>query len=680
MGFISHLADSIPGLGHIKGLYHYLNGEEEKGDEAMYQSSRSSGVMVGSIFGGPWGGVAAGMAIDCTASALMDEEKGLVRSCMNMAEDISSNTNPAYSVMDVGFHVGFDALSGYGGGASKSFSSEFGKNMKRSVTQSIQKSVRISAAEIAKMGGRQSSKRLATATAVTVSKGVLKAAKTSQTDSKCVLIAAKTRQHRERKRYWKEEQDSDMEDEHQSEWREFQLCRECKHQEELRKREEQHRERKRYDEEEQDSDVEFALREEQDSDMEDEHQIELSDYQLYKVLGKRQEELRKLCVRGIILRELSGPELFLGRSNSMYDQSENKQNNQSEQQKSKKQEESKKREQRANSEKQNRNTSGSTSVSPQPPQPPQGNKDNNEKGKKNNKLTFFENFLTLLRKILNIVYGKKREPFSILFQELSKADKKYLKKILQTLVNSSSLEAVIELVIRMFQQHFPQDISFLNFISLLEFTQSYVMEEVKDRTLISSGTETAEAKMTPKERRDKIIFEIASEEDIVQKLFEQFKELKIEIEAETEAWNKQFPNFRDIFAAVYHYFKHRRLPHDGKILSVKEYYDWIRKYLKEVEQTQKFTKLKQSNRTYVHQIFESQFRRRFKIVLNCHGDEIVLTGELPSLEVSGLSQKVGVSLVAMTRDAAAVIRSAPSQNQEKRFGYDDFVEIPTGYR
>lgn len=134
----------------------------------------------------------------------------------------------------------------------------------------------------------------------------------------------------------------------------------------------------------------------------------------------------------------------------------------------------------------------------------------------------------------------------------------------------------------MFKQHLYQDISFLNFLSLLEFVQTYITDELLERSLISNGTETAETKMKPKERREKITFAIAREKDIIEKLFEK---LKTEIEAETVEWNTAFPKFRDIFAAVYHYFKHRKVPSDGRILSVKDYFDWIRKFLEELKQS-----------------------------------------------------------------------------------------------
>lgn len=601
MGFMSNFVNSVPGAGHIKGLYHYAKGEKKEAKEAMYQSTRSLMVIGAGTVGGPGVAIATGMATDAVASAFMGEEKGLIESCSNIGSDLLSNTNPTSSILKAGAQLGFDGLSGYGGGysggASKSSAGAFGKIMKRGTEQSIQKSARMSA----------------------VASSI--AFKTLQT-SKLERQAEQVREVRKIDRKWRER-------EHERESTEEDQESECTRSEELQrvlwKVKVQHREPESYWKKQhkaywksiREQDVLY----ETSSDYEEKEYWE-SKYRKHVILPRK--------------REFSGREPYLSKPYSMYDQSENKQNNQRKPLKSKNQQESEKKEQQANSEKQNRNTSGSTSVSSQPPQPPQGNKDNNKKGGKNKEPTFFENFLALLRKILNIVYGNKSEPFSSIFQALSKEDRKYLAKVLKPLVSSGTLEVVIELVIRMFQQHFPQDISFLNFISLLEFIQTYVTEELKDRTLISSGTETEEAEMSPTERRDKIISEIASEEDIVQNLIEQFDELKIVIKNETKAWDEQFPNFRDIFAAVYHYFKHRKLPHGARILSVKEYYDWIRKYLKAVEQTQKLTELKKSkDQKYVREKFEPEFRRRFKLVLSCHEGELVLssayvvTGMLP---------------------------------------------------
>ena len=66
--FFSGLSDSIngiPGVGHIKGVVHYVWGDRDGGDRAMKSASRTTGVMVGGtagfMMGGPAGAVAGGV-------------------------------------------------------------------------------------------------------------------------------------------------------------------------------------------------------------------------------------------------------------------------------------------------------------------------------------------------------------------------------------------------------------------------------------------------------------------------------------------------------------------------------------------------------------------------------------------------------------------------------------------
>jgi hypothetical protein len=73
---MSNVADSIPVVGHAKGIVHYAVGDTEGGDEAMKSASRSVGVVAGGVggfvVGGPIGayagGVAGGMAADTVIS------------------------------------------------------------------------------------------------------------------------------------------------------------------------------------------------------------------------------------------------------------------------------------------------------------------------------------------------------------------------------------------------------------------------------------------------------------------------------------------------------------------------------------------------------------------------------------------------------------------------------------
>jgi hypothetical protein len=69
---MSDVIDSIPVAGHAKGGLHYALGQNEKGDNAIKASTRSTAVIVGGALGfaagGPLGaaggGIAGGLAVD----------------------------------------------------------------------------------------------------------------------------------------------------------------------------------------------------------------------------------------------------------------------------------------------------------------------------------------------------------------------------------------------------------------------------------------------------------------------------------------------------------------------------------------------------------------------------------------------------------------------------------------
>lgn len=70
MADISDFLNKIPIVGTIKGIVHYACGDTGAGDEAMYQSGRSTAIIAGSVAGGPEGALAGAAAVDATASAL----------------------------------------------------------------------------------------------------------------------------------------------------------------------------------------------------------------------------------------------------------------------------------------------------------------------------------------------------------------------------------------------------------------------------------------------------------------------------------------------------------------------------------------------------------------------------------------------------------------------------------
>lgn len=68
MNFISNVLDSIPVVGHAKGVVHYVVGDKDGGDKAMHKSTRTSAAITGGVIGGVTGAV--GGAIDGTVRAV----------------------------------------------------------------------------------------------------------------------------------------------------------------------------------------------------------------------------------------------------------------------------------------------------------------------------------------------------------------------------------------------------------------------------------------------------------------------------------------------------------------------------------------------------------------------------------------------------------------------------------
>lgn len=71
----SDILNKIPIVGTIKGIVHYACGDTGAGDEAMYQSGRSTAIVAGTVVGGPVGAIGAAVAADATASAAKQIQK-----------------------------------------------------------------------------------------------------------------------------------------------------------------------------------------------------------------------------------------------------------------------------------------------------------------------------------------------------------------------------------------------------------------------------------------------------------------------------------------------------------------------------------------------------------------------------------------------------------------------------
>ncbi|XP_060807074.1 uncharacterized protein LOC106140136 [Amyelois transitella] len=266
-------------------------------------------------------------------------------------------------------------------------------------------------------------------------------------------------------------------------------------------------------------------------------------------------------------------------------------------------------------------SAGDQSTSTGSSQRPQGNGKGNNNNK--NKPDYFDIFMKLLKKLLKRIYGNEREYISGIFENLSLGQINYLRGIIEVTMKTDTLEEVVELVIRMFKGHMSNNVSFENFLSLLEFVRAYLLGEIDVRETESTRYNQG----THDQRRAQILRDIMRERDTVDTLVRLFRTLQAEIEAETAVPNDISPDFRDTFAAVYHYYKHRSVPEDGE-LSVKDYYSWIRKAL---EKLKKKTRYRQevANQggpvTCRYEYYVEVFGRRFRIVVKVRSGRLLLS-------------------------------------------------------
>lgn len=175
----------------------------------------------------------------------------------------------------------------------------------------------------------------------------------------------------------------------------------------------------------------------------------------------------------------------------------------------------------------------------------------------------------LQKKILAIFDNKKEGP----------VEDDNLFRVIQDL--QYSIADVLLIVVELFNtDFFSNDISYGNFISLLEFVAQYLSDELKNLTTteILAGRIPVNDDEFLNECKKKLTCRERISEHLKQ-ITELFKNIKDEILQDTgEALN---PDFDSIFKKVYHYFKHRTI--NDKDLTVAEYFEHVRKLLEEVK-------------------------------------------------------------------------------------------------
>lgn len=81
VGFISNVLDTIPGIGYIKGIVHYVFGNRTRGDHSMKASSRTVGMIAGAtvgfylkgLFGASVGGIFGSLLLDFIITGILTD-------------------------------------------------------------------------------------------------------------------------------------------------------------------------------------------------------------------------------------------------------------------------------------------------------------------------------------------------------------------------------------------------------------------------------------------------------------------------------------------------------------------------------------------------------------------------------------------------------------------------------
>ncbi|XP_044583043.1 golgin subfamily A member 4-like isoform X2 [Cotesia glomerata] len=677
MNFLSNIADSIPVVGHVKGIVHYAVGDSEGGNKAMYQATRTSVVLGAGAAGslaGPAGAAAAAMyagaLTDTVASVAMDEPQGLMKGCKNIAEDVKEGKNPMGSIASTGFQVAMDGVGGLGMGGVSSAASQVSEKAVAKGVENIAKNAVKNVGEktieqTMKMTGEQVVKKVTkTVTEKAVKKVIEKAVVQAEialvTTHVCMQADERTKEEKrksdreerdraERRRREREEREERERRAREERERQERRAREEREQQERRAREqqEQHtreqqeqrareeRERRAREEREQE---ERRAREQQEQRTREQQEQRAREERERRAREEREQEERRAREQ----QEQRTREQQEQRAREEREQQERRAREQQEQrtreqQEQRDREEREQQERRGREQQQRSNTPEKNSESTQPPRRNRGNR----KGSRNDEPDYFAIFKNLLEELLNDIFGverpytRSRAYISQIFQQLSKGQINYLSDIIARLYKGEILEEVVRLVIRMFSEHFPEDISLLNFQSLMEFAAVYVQEEIDYRTevyrsveMIWRESDSSVVKMAAKDLKETIVSTIMNLADIVRMIVDIFESLKSGIESEPAA-NNLYPNFRNIFAAVYHYFKHRSVPGDG-VLTIGEYYEWIRRVLEKLGGQQRYRDLVEAQtagevRANVKfEVYIVAFGRRIRIVVKFEGDTIIL--------------------------------------------------------
>lgn len=103
------------------------------------------------------------------------------------------------------------------------------------------------------------------------------------------------------------------------------------------------------------------------------------------------------------------------------------------------------------------------------------------------------------------------------------------------------------------------------------------------------------------------------------------------------------PTFSSVYAAVYHYFKHKFVPFSIDVLTIEEYFGLIRSLMPRLMDSSQYRELQTgTRRRLVYDIYLERFGRRVRIVLqvqnfvivisSCHILDILIPGDCEGTE------------------------------------------------
>ncbi len=176
MSFFGNLLDSLPVVGHVKGVIHYVCDDKEGGDRAMRLATRSAAVLgaaTAGALGGPVGAIAAGAA----AGACYDTGTAIVTDGRHVSgvAKILEKPGEISSWVGAGIDVVGDGCCGVGIGLNN-VAKEAGKTVAKQTTKQVLKQEAKIAAKAVAM---DLTFRAATHAAAAVDSGIVKTSRTS---------------------------------------------------------------------------------------------------------------------------------------------------------------------------------------------------------------------------------------------------------------------------------------------------------------------------------------------------------------------------------------------------------------------------------------------------------------------------------------------------------------------